>query len=138
MKMSWRRLLAIVIALAALAAVFAPGVKAADRRLLAEIEEPFVINGTLYPAGPLSIRQLGDYTPSETLNEIWAGNDCLGVLLAAEIPASRRESGDSLLFERDQQGLLVLTGFVFRGQRPRNLRRLIDQPHKREVLLAIR
>jgi hypothetical protein len=135
--MNWRRLLLIVLALAALVAAFAPQVEAGERRLTADIAEPFVINGTLYPAGPISIRQIGDYNPSETLNEVRAGNESIGVLRAAEIPASSRERSSSLLFSRDPQGNLVLTGFVYRGQRPRALRRFVDETDE-EVLLAIR
>lgn len=137
MNIDWRGLLLIVLALAAISAAFAPGVEAGERRLTAEIAEPFVINGMLYPAGPITIRQIGDYNPSETLNEIRAGSESLGILRAAEIPASQRERSSSLLFERDPQGTLVLTGFVYRGQRPRTLTRFFDEPDE-EVLLAIR
>jgi hypothetical protein len=136
-NINWRRLLLIVLALAAIAAAFAPPAEAAERRLTAEIAEPFVINGTLYPAGPITIRQIGDYNPSETFNEIRAGNESLGVLRAAEMPASSRERNSSLLFERNPQGNLVLTGFVYRGQRPRTLSRSVDEPDE-EVLLAVR
>ncbi len=137
MKIDWRRLLLIVLALAAISAAFAPAVGARELRLTAEIAEPFVINGTLYPAGPITIRQIGDYNPSETLNEIRAGDEWIGVLRAAEIPASQRERSSSLLFERDRLGNLVLTGFVHRGQRPRTLSRSVDVTDG-EVLLAIR
>lgn len=137
MNIDWKRLLLIVLVLAAITAAFAPSVEAAGRRLTAEIAEPFMINGTLYPAGPITIRQIGDYNPSETLNEIRAGDESIGVLRAAEMPASRRERSSSLLFERNPQGDLVLTGFVYRGQRPRTLSRLVDESDE-EVLLAVR
>jgi hypothetical protein len=136
-EINWRRLLLIVLALAAITAAFAPGVEARERRLTAEIAEPFVINGMLYPAGPITIRQIGDYNPSETLNEIRAGDESIGVLRAAEIPVSQRERSSSLLFERDPKGTLVLTGFVHRGQRPRVLTRFVNDPGE-EVLLAVR
>jgi hypothetical protein len=138
MKMNWNRLALIVAALAVLAALLAPAVEAGEYRLTAHIDEPFEINGTMYPAGSLSIRQLGDYTPTSTLNEIWVGDQCLGMVLAADNSAPGEELSDSLFFERATLGHLVLTGFAYRGQRAQDLSPIGARTGDSSMLLASR
>jgi len=88
---------------------------AAGPRLTVDVDEPFVIDGEVYEAGELSLRPVLDFTPTITLNEVWVGDRCLGVLRASrsggvDLEASR----NAVLFGRDDTGLLVLRGFAYR------------------------
>jgi hypothetical protein len=138
MKMNWNRLALIVATLAALAALSAPAVEAGNIRLTANIAEPFEINGTLYSASALTVRQLGDYTPTSTFNEIWVGDECLGMVLAADTTAHGEEVAGSLFFQRAPLGHLVLTGFAFRGQRAQNMSQIGAGASDSPLLLASR
>ena len=138
MKMNWNRLALIVATLAALAALCAPTVEAGSYRMSAKISEPFEINGTLYPAGSLSVRQIGDYTPTSTFNELWVADECLGVVLASDMPAHVKERSDSMFFRRAPMGHLVLTGFAFRGQRAQDLSKIGSGASEAAVMLASR
>jgi len=138
MKMNWNRLALIVATLAALAALCAPVAEAGGSRLSANIKEPFEINGTLYPAGSLSVRQIGDFTPTSTFNEIWVGGECLGMVIAADASASGQEGTDSLFFQRAPLGHLVFTGFAFHGQRAQDLNQIRAGSSGSPLLLASR
>lgn len=138
MKMNWSKLALVVATLAALAAICAPAVEAGRHRFSANIPEPFEINGTLYPAGQLSVRQIGDYTPTSTFNEIWVGDECLGVVLASDIPTHVKERSDSLVFQRAPMGHLVLTGFSYRGQHAQDLSMIGSGASEATVMVASR
>jgi hypothetical protein len=99
----------------ALAFLAAPEAGAASHRVVAWLDEPFEINGQVYPGGQLAVRQLRSYNPSSTLVEVWVDSHRLGVLLAAETSAGERSDESSLIFERDRRGHLVLVGFAYRG-----------------------
>lgn len=101
--------------------IFAPSAKADELRLAIRVNEAFEVNGQLYDAGKLSLRQTGDYNPSATINEIWVGNQCLGILLAQQVESDVISDSDSFLFDRNAKGTLVLVGVTFRGQRAREL-----------------
>lgn len=88
---------------------------AAGPRLVVEVDEPFVIDGEVYEAGELSLRPVLDFTPTITLNEVWVGDRCLGVLRAFRSEGDDLEaSRNAILFGRDDSGLLVLRGFAYR------------------------
>ena len=88
---------------------------AAGPRLFVTMDEPFVIDGEVFPAGELSLRPVRDFTPTTTLNEIWVGNRCLGILLASRSDDPHQEaSRNAILFDRDENGQLVLRGFAYR------------------------
>lgn len=94
---------------------FASAALAAGPRLAVTVDEPFVIDGERFPAGELSLRPLRNFTPTTTLNEVWVGNRCLGVLMASRTDdRSREASSDAVLFGRDDSGQLVLRGFSYR------------------------
>ena len=88
-QVGWIKLGAIVVALAALVAMLAPVAVGANHRLVAQVEQPFEVNGQLYPAGELSVRQVHRVSPTSTLNEIRVGQERLGMLLAEERWASQ-------------------------------------------------
>ena len=111
-----------VVALVALAGLFASPAQASDPRLVAHIDEPFEVNGELYPAGVLRVREIGDYSPAATLNEIIVDGKTLGVLLAHE-RGNVAGTRDELIFGRHQAGHLVLIGVSVRGEPTRDLYR---------------
>jgi len=84
--------------------------------LTTRVSRPVVVNGQLYPSGLLSVRQIASYSPTSTLNEVWVGEECLGLLLAETRPGAGQAQGDALEFEVDDRGHLVLVGFSYRGQ----------------------
>ena len=86
------------------------------QRLTAHVSEPFVVNGHEYPAGRLLLRSVARYNPTATIDEIWAGRDCLGMLVAVRHRAAENSDRDSVLFERDASGRLVLVGYVLRSE----------------------
>ena len=88
---------------------------AAGPRLVVDVDEPFIVDGELYEAGELSLRPVLDFTPTITLNEIWIGDRCLGVLRATRSDTRNLEaSRNAVLFGRDDAGQLVLRGFAYR------------------------
>ena len=107
--------------IAVLAVGFVPSAMADQHRLRVAIDEPFMVNGYTFAPGQLLLRQLGDYNPIATLNEIWVGNHCLGVLLAREVPGATASDHDSMILVRNGDGLLVLVGVAFRGEPARDL-----------------
>ena len=119
-QVGWIKLGVIVIALAALVAVLAPAAVGADHRLVARVDQPFEVNGQVYPAGELSVRQVHRVSPTSTLNEIRVGTERLGLLLAEERSGQPVHFSNALNFERAPQGHLVLVGFNYRGERPRD------------------
>ena len=110
----------LVVGLCALCAFFAQSVDAAGLRIMVQISEPFEIDGELFPAGTVTVRELADYNPSSTINEVWVDNRCLGLLPALERPTGSLENVDSLIFRRDR-GHLILVGVSFRGGPVRDL-----------------
>lgn len=107
--------LAFALFAVALAFLATPEAVAASHKVMARLEEPFEINGELYPGGQLAVRQLRSYNPSSTFVEVWVDDDCLGVLLAAGTSVGERNDESSLIFERGRRGHLVLVGFAYRG-----------------------
>jgi len=115
------RLWLIIITLAMVAAVFAPEASAADATLTLQVSESFEVNGQVYPADTLTLRQVGSYNPTATLNEVWVGKQCLGVLVGKIDPRGSTSAADSLVFTRNAEGRLMLVGVEFRGQPAREL-----------------
>jgi hypothetical protein len=83
--------------------------------LVVDVDEPFVIDGEVFEAGELTLRPVRSFTPTITLNEIWVGDRCLGLLQASRSDRSNLEaSRNAVLFGRDVAGHLVLRGFAYR------------------------
>lgn len=118
---NWKLNALIVGSLVLLTAILAPAAEASDQRLAVRVAEAFEVNGQLYDAGKLTLRQRGDYNPTATINEIWVGNQCLGMLLAREVGSGEMSASDSFIFSRNAQGNLVLVGVTFRGEPAREL-----------------
>lgn len=107
----------VIGGLVLVAALAAPELQAAERSVHANLDEPFLINGDVYDAGRVTLREVGDYNPRTTMNEVWVGETCLGLMLAERTSAPVTHSNDRLLFERDYNGTLMLVGFAYRGER---------------------
>ena len=111
----------IIPTLAVVAALFAPDAAAADTTLTLQVSESFEVDGQVYPADTLTLRQVGTYNPTATLNEVWVGKHCLGVLVGKVDPRGSISETDSLIFTRNAEGRLMLVGVEFRGQPAREL-----------------
>ena len=115
-----KRMVLLIIGLCALCAVFAQSADAAGQRIMVQISEPFEIDGELFPAGTVTVREVSDYNPRATINEVWVDNRCLGILPGLERPSESQQDVDSLFFKRER-GHLVLIGVSFRGGPVRDL-----------------
>jgi len=111
--------LGIALAWMTAALIPLPPSHGAGHRLVTRVDRPVEINGELYPAGELSIREVGALSPTVTLNEVCAGGECLGLLRAESQPGETPSSGDAVVFEPGDRGHLVLVGFSYRGQSSR-------------------
>lgn len=108
----WKGLVLVIAGLAILVTVFAPSGVADERRVVANVEEPFEINGRTYPAGEVSVKAVGAYNPSSLLSEVWVGRECLGVFPASRVSADTPTVSDSVTFKRTADGHLTLVGFA--------------------------
>jgi hypothetical protein len=121
MKQHPVKLWLVVIALSVLAAVLAPPVSAAGRQLVVRVSEPFEVNGQLHPAGRLSLREVSEFSPVATLNEVRLDGRSLGVVFARVDADRTRAPRDEVIFERSERGHLVLASMALRGQPLRRL-----------------
>lgn len=108
---SWA-VISACIALAVASAAHAHG-----PRLVVRLNEPFEVNGRSYPGGLLMLRSVAHYNPAASLDEVWVDNECLGLWVASKSPRPKASSHDSVLFERNALGRLVLVGYNLRGSR---------------------
>jgi hypothetical protein len=109
-------LLLIGALLALLAGLTAPDSSAAGSRLVVRVDEPFEVNGRLFPAGELSLREVAAFSPVITLNEVCVENECLGLLLAQERSDASVAPCDEMVFRRDGRGHLVLESVAIEGR----------------------
>lgn len=112
-KSGWGRVasLGIVFGLVGMG-VNVPPVEAAGSRISVRMEEPFEIGGHVYPAGVLTVRNVSDYNPTLSMDEIWVGGSCLGMKLAHRAASDTPVTHDAVLFERNSEGVLVLAGYI--------------------------
>lgn len=109
-----RGLWVAIVLLALLVVCFAPPAAAASERLVVELREPFQVNGRLFPAGVLGLRQLRNYSPVGTVHDVRVDGSSVGMMLARE--TAERASHDELIFTRSREGNLVLVGMALEGQ----------------------
>ena len=111
-RQTWKKTIPFCV-FAMLLCLAAPVGAATHPRASAWLDESFEINGRLYEAGLLSVRELGRYNPSSTLMEISVNRTSVGVLLASSSnSADPTEGSSALLFNRSSQGHLTLVGFT--------------------------
>jgi len=105
----------LVTGLALVFTIAAPAADAAAQGIRARVDEPFEVQGRLFPHGEISIRERSEYNPTLSLNEVCVDGESLG-LLVAEISTSGAPSDEpALFFEREADGHLVLVGYAHRG-----------------------
>jgi hypothetical protein len=118
----------IVLALTALVVLLAPSAQAAGCRLVVQMDEPFEINGTLYPPGELSVRHLRDYNPVTSLNAIEVDGEFIGVVLGQRASSHAVVPADLLVFHRSADGHLRLHSRALQGESPHQLDLAALQP----------
>ena len=111
-RAGWKGLALVVVALAVAVTLFAPSGVADERRVVVSVNEPFEINGQLYPAGELTVKSVRTYNPTSVLSEVWVGRECLGVFRASRIPEEVATTAHSVTFKRTPAGHLTLVGFA--------------------------
>ena len=112
LKQPWKKTVPFCV-FALFICLAAPVGAASHPRTSAWLDEPFEINGQLYAAGLLAVRELGPYNPSSALVEISVNRTTVGVLLArASDSANPTQEGSTLLFTRSSRGHLTLIGFT--------------------------
>ena len=109
-RLTWLPVVAGLIALVSASAVEGHG-----PRLVVRMDEPFEVNGQVYPGGSLMLRSVTDFNPVASIDEVWVDRECLGLLVASKASGERSSSHDSVLFERNAEGRLVLVGYNLRG-----------------------
>jgi len=112
----WTVIATMVAFLLAGAATAGPS-QASGPRLIAKVPEPFQVGDRVYPAGTLTLRSVTSYHPGATIDELWTGNEFLGFWVADGKRNESRAENDTVVFERNAAGRLVLVGYVLRGER---------------------
>ena len=135
-RAGWKGLALMIVALAVMVTVFAPSGVADDRRVRVSINEPFEINGQLYPAGEVTVKTVRTYNPSSLLSEIWVGRECLGVFRALRISEDAPTEKATVNFRRTGAGHLALVGFASAARNDQGVYRfrlqakMIDPEHE--------
>jgi hypothetical protein len=111
-RAGWKGLALVVVALAVMVTLFAPSGVADERRVVVSVNEPFEVNGELYPAGELTVKSVRTYNPTSVLSEVWVGRDCLGVFRASRVEDDVPTADHSVTFKRTPAGHLALVGFA--------------------------
>jgi hypothetical protein len=113
----WRKDLfwVTVLTLCAVVAWTTPDTPAGDR-LVVHVLEPFEVNGEVFPAGKLSVKQVRAMSPVATLHEIRIDGDSQGLLLLRANGDRGVASRDELGFMRAADGHLVLESVAIAGQ----------------------
>src|SRR5262245_35552136 len=109
------RLTGLIVIVGWITLAGAAAARADGPRLVVRLHEPFEVNGRTYAGGSLMLRSVADYNPTASIDEVWVDNECLGLMLAFKGQGSQGSSRDSVLFERNARGLLVLVGYNLRG-----------------------
>ena len=111
-RAGWKSLTLVVVALTVLVTMFAPSGAADERRVVVSVDEPFEVNGRLYPAGQVTVKSVRNYNPTSLLSEIWVGRECLGVFRASRVSDDAPTSDRTVTFNRTASGHLSLVGFA--------------------------
>ena len=126
----------VIAALAVLVTVFAPASEASCRKVVVQMDESFVVDGQLFPAGGLSLCPVREFSPVATLNEVRVDGRSLGVLMAHDGRDTAPSKQNQMIFERDVRGHLVLVSIALQGGPVRQLYRLANQRNGWQQLAA--
>jgi hypothetical protein len=128
----WFRLLVIVGGVLCASAAAGAG----GPRLVVDIDEPFLLQGRVCPAGTVSVRLVSSYNPASTFHQVCVGGECLGVFLADRVVRDGGADEDMLRFARNRHGDLVLLGYTLRGSGTTELFRFSPSPNTPPELIA--
>jgi len=129
--------LVLGVALLAWLSAWAAPAAAIGPNLEIQVDEPFEVNGEMYPAGTLQVRSLGDFSPTQNINELWLDDHCLGYLLARRgVAESAEKFTDSMFFTRSPEGHLVLAGYTVADSGAGELFRYQQQPRETAITAA--
>jgi hypothetical protein len=96
-------------------------------KLKIEANEPFVVDGRLYPAGTLSVRRAARYSPVLDIDELRLGTRSIGFALVRHDPVEWNDNvSNRVVFERNTEGQLVLVGYVLRNDGDNEHYRLVN------------
>jgi hypothetical protein len=87
-----------------------------------EVPEPFQVGRYHGTAGTIAVRSVGATTSPVALIEIWVDGSCLGALPATREVDAVVAVRDEALFNRDDDGRLVMVGFRVAGDREGSFR----------------
>ena len=108
---------AVAVALLVIAGgVSSPTALASDSHVRFEVPEPFRVGSHLYAAGVIAVRQVTSYNPSISLLEVWVNGDCLGMVTARNVVSEEPPRRTEALFNRDDEGRLVMVGYRVTGK----------------------
>lgn len=110
-KKFWLVLTALIVT----TTLFAPQGQASGDRLVARVDEPFEINGEVFPPGELTVRVVDVMSPVVTLHEVGVDGTSLGLVYARQT-SSRVAGSDQLIFSRNDGGRLVLHALARSGE----------------------
>ena len=106
---------AVAVALLVIAGgMVAPTTLASDH-VRFQVPEPFRVGSHLYAAGVIAVRQVTSYNPSISLLEVWVNGDCLGIVTARNMISEEPPRRTEALFDRDEEGRLVMVGYRVTG-----------------------
>jgi len=113
----WRKDLfwLVVLTLCAVVAWTTPETPAGER-LVVHVLEPFEVNGEVFPAGKLSLKQVRAMNPVATLHEVRIDGDSQGLLMLRSDGDHGVASRDELGFMRAADGHLVLESVAIAGK----------------------
>ena len=108
-------------------------------KLKIEADEPFVVDGRLYPAGTLSVRRAVRYSPVADIDELRIGTRSIGFAFARHDPAEGNDGGSShVIFERNTEGRRVLVGYVLRTGGDNEHYRLVNTTSRGSIYYDLR
>lgn len=97
------------------AVLAASPVLAGVRGMRFEVPEPFQVGRHHGSAGTVALRSVGVTTSPVALIEVWVDGSCIGALQATREVDAVVALRDEALFNRDEEGRLVMVGFRVAG-----------------------
>jgi hypothetical protein len=125
-KRTNRKIKLLPFAVAA-AVLFAAGPALAGARLVAQIDEPFEINGETFDAGRIMLREMQSFSPIVMIHEVAIDGRSVGMVMSHPGSTTTPAERDELIFTRATEGHLVLTAVAFAGEPQRTLTRTPGQ-----------
>jgi hypothetical protein len=104
-----------IVTLTTAAALTAPDAAAGDR-FVVRVPEPFEVNGTVHPAGKLSLEPVRALSPIATLHEVRIDGQSHGLVLVRAHDGGSEVATSEIGFVRSADGHLVLESVALAGR----------------------